>query len=52
MFVRDFFLIFFSTPLPLFGRSASEGPLKGIMGYTEDHVVSSDFVGDKRYNMV
>ncbi|KAI5082822.1 hypothetical protein GOP47_0002565 [Adiantum capillus-veneris] len=29
-------------------KSASEGPMKGIMGYTEDDVVSSDFVGDAR----
>jgi glyceraldehyde 3-phosphate dehydrogenase len=27
-------------------KSASEGPLKGIMGYTEDDVVSSDFIGE------
>jgi len=27
-------------------KDASEGPLKGIMGYTEDDVVSSDFIGD------
>ena len=27
-------------------RRASEGPMKGIMGYTEDAVVSSDFLGD------
>lgn len=27
-------------------KEASEGPLKGIMGYTEDEVVSQDFVGD------
>jgi len=27
-------------------KKASEGPLKGILGYTEDEVVSSDFVGD------
>jgi len=27
-------------------KEASEGPLKGIMGYTNDEVVSSDFVGD------
>jgi len=27
-------------------KEASEGPLKGIMGYTEDDVVSSDFIGD------
>ncbi|XP_015971381.1 glyceraldehyde-3-phosphate dehydrogenase, cytosolic-like [Arachis duranensis] len=29
-------------------KEASEGSLKGILGYTEDDVVSSDFVGDSR----
>jgi glyceraldehyde 3-phosphate dehydrogenase len=29
-------------------KSASEGELKGIMGYTEDAVVSQDFIGDTR----
>eukprot|EP00249_Psilotum_nudum_P023454 c28880_g1_i1 orf=319-1647(-) len=29
-------------------KSASEGSLKGIMGYTEDDVVSTDFIGDER----
>jgi glyceraldehyde 3-phosphate dehydrogenase len=29
-------------------KTASEGPLKGILGYTEDAVVSSDFIGDPR----
>lgn len=28
--------------------AASEGELKGILGYTEDSVVSSDFVSDPR----
>ena len=27
-------------------KAASEGELKGIMGYTEDSVVSSDFIGE------
>ena len=27
-------------------KKASEGPLKGIVGYTEDAVVSTDFLGD------
>jgi len=27
---------------------ASEGELKGVLGYTEDAVVSSDFLGDTR----
>ncbi|MGY0581498.1 MAG: type I glyceraldehyde-3-phosphate dehydrogenase [Paraglaciecola chathamensis] len=29
-------------------KSVSEGELKGIMGYTEDAVVSQDFIGDTR----
>lgn len=29
-------------------KKASEGELKGILGYTEDLVVSQDFIGDKR----
>jgi glyceraldehyde 3-phosphate dehydrogenase len=29
-------------------KAASEGELKGILGYTEDDVVSSDFIGDAR----
>lgn len=29
-------------------KAASEGELKGIMGYTEDEVVSQDFLGDPR----
>ncbi|XP_004489569.1 glyceraldehyde-3-phosphate dehydrogenase 3, cytosolic [Cicer arietinum] len=29
-------------------KEASEGDLKGILGYTEDDVVSTDFVGDSR----
>ncbi len=29
-------------------KEASENELKGILGYTEDAVVSSDFLGDKR----
>lgn len=27
-------------------KKAAEGPLKGVLGYTEDQVVSSDFIGD------
>jgi glyceraldehyde 3-phosphate dehydrogenase len=27
-------------------KAASEGPLKGILGYTDEEVVSSDFVGE------
>lgn len=29
-------------------KKASEGELKGVLGYTEDAVVSNDFLGDKR----
>lgn len=29
-------------------KEAADGPLKGILGYTEDAVVSSDFLGDSR----
>ena len=29
-------------------KAAAEGELKGILGYTEDAVVSSDFLGDPR----
>jgi glyceraldehyde 3-phosphate dehydrogenase len=29
-------------------RAASEGALKGILGYTDEDVVSSDFAGDSR----
>jgi len=31
-----------------FFRAASEGALKGILGYTDEDVVSNDFVGDSR----
>jgi glyceraldehyde 3-phosphate dehydrogenase len=29
-------------------RAAAEGPMHGILGYTDDQVVSSDFIGDQR----
>lgn len=29
-------------------KAAAEGPMKGILGYTEDELVSSDFIGDAR----
>ena len=29
-------------------KAASEGELKGILGYTDEDVVSSDFLGDPR----
>ena len=33
-------------------KEASEGELKGILGYTEDKVVSQDFVHDSRSSIV
>lgn len=33
---------------PFFLREESENKLKGILGYTEDDVVSTDFIGDSR----
>jgi glyceraldehyde 3-phosphate dehydrogenase len=33
-------------------RRAAEGPMKGILGYTEDEVVSIDFRGDPRSSIV
>ncbi|WP_185862120.1 type I glyceraldehyde-3-phosphate dehydrogenase [Blattabacterium cuenoti] len=32
-------------------KNASETTLKGILGYTEESVVSSDFIGDKRISI-
>ena len=29
-------------------KDASEGELKGVLGYTDEEVVSSDFLGDSR----
>lgn len=29
-------------------KEASEGELKGVLGYTDEEVVSSDFIGDAR----
>lgn len=29
-------------------KAASEGAMKGILGYTDEEVVSSDFIGDRR----
>ena len=29
-------------------KAAAEGPMQGVLGYTEDEVVSADFVGDPR----
>ncbi|MEY3023941.1 MAG: type I glyceraldehyde-3-phosphate dehydrogenase [Phycisphaerales bacterium] len=29
-------------------KAASEGPMKGVLGYTEEEVVSSDFMSDSR----
>lgn len=33
-------------------KAASEGSMRGILGYTEEPVVSSDFIGDQRSSIV
>ncbi|KAL5721943.1 glyceraldehyde-3-phosphate dehydrogenase (phosphorylating) [Ranunculus cassubicifolius] len=33
-------------------KEESEGKMKGILGYTEDDVVSTDFIGDNRYRSI
>src|SRR5690606_18835929 len=33
-------------------RAAAEGPLKGILGYTEEELVSVDFIGDPHSSVV
>jgi glyceraldehyde 3-phosphate dehydrogenase len=33
-------------------RAAAEGPMKGILGYTEEELVSVDFLGDSRSSIV
>jgi glyceraldehyde 3-phosphate dehydrogenase len=33
-------------------KEASEGPLKGIIGFTDEDVVSTDFIGDDRSSIV
>ena len=33
-------------------KSAADGPMKGLLGYTEDQLVSSDFRGDERSSIV
>jgi len=29
-------------------KAAADGPLKGILGYTDEEIVSADFIGDRR----
>jgi glyceraldehyde 3-phosphate dehydrogenase len=33
-------------------KGAANGPMKGILGYTEDELVSADFKGDERSSIV
>ena len=33
-------------------KAASEGPMKGILGYTEEELVSADFKGDSNSSIV
>lgn len=46
-----FFIFFHCYLIFLSFREESEGKLKGILGYTEDDVVSADFIGDNRYGL-
>lgn len=51
-FSHDFPDDFFDIICLVVFREESEGKLKGILGYTEDDVVSTDFVGDSRYGLI
>jgi glyceraldehyde 3-phosphate dehydrogenase len=33
-------------------KAAADGPMRGILGYTDEEVVSSDFIGDPRSSIV
>jgi glyceraldehyde 3-phosphate dehydrogenase len=33
-------------------KAASQGAMKGVLGYTDEEVVSSDFIGDRRSSIV
>jgi glyceraldehyde 3-phosphate dehydrogenase len=33
-------------------KAAADGPMKGVLGYTDEEVVSSDFIGDPRSSIV
>jgi glyceraldehyde-3-phosphate dehydrogenase/erythrose-4-phosphate dehydrogenase len=33
-------------------KEAAEGPMKGILGYTDEHVVSSDFIHDSHSSTI
>eukprot|EP00955_Chlamydomonas_euryale_P027779 293153-Chlamydomonas_euryale.AAC.2 len=39
-------------PLPTNPQAASEGEMKGVLGFTRDDVVSSDFVTDSRSSII
>lgn len=48
--LNKFFFFFFSNLSQL--RAESEGKLKGILGYVEEDLVSTDFLGDNRYSLL
>ena len=50
VFLSFVYLLYSQNLYLLIFRYAAEGPLKGILGYTDEDVVSNDFVGDSRYN--
>ena len=35
-----------------FAQAAAQGPLQGILGYTEEELVSADIIGDPRSGIV
>ena len=47
-FFSDVFLNLLASHICAAIKKASEGELKGILGYTDEAVVSSDFLGDTR----
>jgi hypothetical protein len=48
LFCTNHLVVFYYFATKKKQRHASEGQLKGILGYTDEAVVSNDFVGDSR----
>ena len=50
--MRSNYLVYISIPQATYDaikaamKAAAEGPMKGVLSYTEDEVVSTDFLGD------
>ena len=45
-------MLFRSEEINGYLKAASEGELKGILGYSEEPLVSSDYIGDPRSSIV